>query len=151
MTGHGPNHLPFVAFADGLEAAVGRLPSEPTIGGQAAFPAIFEALAWIGAIGDRLLAEKRTIPAVHHGLYYLRNVVLHQGADVLLLIPGVAYGQGRYGAAVYGGAPQRIFPPRSSLQPPISKVGEHEYDHLIAGEDVTGIFKQAVAAARALV
>ena len=78
--------------------------------------------------------ENRSTPARLAGLYYVRNLVIHQGADVVWEITR-AYGEGAYGKGTYGGQ-LHLFPPRAQLPSGRSEVGAQEYDDTVSGEEI---------------
>ena len=137
----------------GLEQARSRF-GRCDPGTDEAFYAIFEALAWIGAIRDRLSLDGVDPPAIIDGLYYMRNVVLHQGADVLywLLISSGKLGTASLGTMKFGGGslprkPQwpavgQFTPPR----PP--RTGEKEYETMLAGKSVVATLNDATSSLR---
>jgi len=83
------SHVQTGTLIDGLASARARLVAS-TPWTDPSFHAIFELLAWAGAVRDRFRDERRDIPAVLNGLWYVRNIVLHQGADILywIMTPG---------------------------------------------------------------
>jgi hypothetical protein len=117
-----------------------------------AFRALFEALAWVGALHDRLKEDqdaqgvppkRRVFPPTLNGLYYVRNLVLHQGVDVLLQIPGIGpavLGAAVLGSAVLGGgggaAVATVFPTLQALPIGQSPVGRDEYETHVASRNV---------------
>jgi hypothetical protein len=124
--------------------------SEP--GTEESFRAIFEALAWLGAIRDRLRSDRLEVPAIIDGLYYMRNVVLHQGADVLywLLTPH-AYGTGAFGAQTFGGVrpfKDSRWPQVGTFEKPESRTGEVQYEALLAGASVATTLEEAMTGLR---
>src|SRR5690242_18042631 len=64
------------ALLEGFRAAVDRWESEPDKAGDHGFRALFEALAWAGAVQDRLEDQKTAIPPTLNGLWCVRNRVL---------------------------------------------------------------------------
>ena len=142
-------------LALGLERARLRfVESEP--GSEDAFIAVFEVLAWFGSIRDRLKFDGLERPPVLDGLYYMRNVVIHQGADVLgwLLFfdHGSSLGAAKLGAVKLGSSVSRTkvwhWPLQGEFDPPQSRAGKTEYETLLAGEDVSRTIEDAVAAIR---
>jgi hypothetical protein len=148
------SHVATPMLVEGFAAAVERMRAIG-LAEAAGFHALFEALAWAGTIGERLKQEHKPIPATVNGLWYVRNLALHQGADVVWRI--TAYGAGAYGAGPFGGvgfgggiggATSHEFPPRSELPAPLSLRGSSDYDALIAGEHVSLVLERAVNEAR---
>jgi hypothetical protein len=141
----GQTHVPTGTLLDGLTGAVSRLrvvdPAAPE-----GFHALFEALAWAGALRDRLRQENRAIPRTLNGLYYVRNLVIHQGADVVLLIAS-AFGEGAFASAAFGG-PMHVFPARAELPTGESKKGAPDYDTDVARNEVLSVFDAAADAVR---
>ncbi len=136
----------------GFGEAGGRVRNSPDPADAQGFAAIFESLAWAGVIRDRLKKDVKSIPPIINGLWFVRNLVLHQGADVVRVIN--TYGAGTFGSATFGGAPfgggltinSYVFPPRSQLPAGRSKVGGPDYDALVAGEPIGVVFARALAA-----
>jgi hypothetical protein len=129
---------------DGLAEAVKRLraaPAPPGRGAVAGFQAIFEVVAWAGAVRDRFLQDGGVaIPQELEGLSYVRNLVLHRGASVLesiIVTPGSELGIWVLGESRLGEASvwQWRWPPRSSLPKNRGKdpPGSLEYDSHVAG------------------
>jgi hypothetical protein len=145
----GSSPVDFVVLVQGLAAATGRLkvasPQSPE-----AFHAALETLTWVGALRDRLIADNRDVPPVLEGLYYARNVVVHQGADVLewMVIHGTELGQWVLGQGELGrkSAQYWTWPLRSKMPPPRSLSGAGEYDGLVAGEEVASVMDTALRA-----
>jgi hypothetical protein len=50
---------------------------------EAALHALFEAVAWAGALRERLGRERRTVYVELEGLRFVRDLALHEGADAL--------------------------------------------------------------------
>lgn len=139
--------LPTGVLVDGMGVAVGRVKAADWSTSEG-YHAVFEALAWVGAVRDRFTDEDRSIPPVLLGLYYLRNLVLHDGADVLLLIPGVGFGEGPFGMGPFGGSPPaRVFPPRAELPPPkwTHPTGLSEYDEHVVGGNLVDVLDTVLA------
>jgi len=137
---------------DGLRRAALRLGTARTTSTPEAFYALFESLAWAGAVCDRLRDEKQPLPPTLGGLWYVRNLVLHQGADVLLRITGV-YGSAIVGGGVLGekmlgsaGRPETRsrFPPIDDLPPGRSKAGRLEYMSHVQELEANTVFARAI-------
>jgi hypothetical protein len=132
-------HVEFETLLKGFNGARSRF-SASRAGSDECFQAIFEALAWVGAMRDRLREEQKPPPPALDGLYYVRNLVLHQGADVLewfLIPPGVLGGSVLGGSVIGGGGSQAIWwPDRSEMPAPRSPAGRDEYDAHVAGNQV---------------
>jgi hypothetical protein len=106
-------------------------------GSDEKFHALFEVLAWVGAIRDRLHKDKQPIPPVINGMYYARNVVLHQGADVLewIFVPPAVLGQFVVGFSRLkeDGQQGTWWPERDMMPKPQSPTGTAEYEAHLAG------------------
>ena len=76
------SHLDTGMLIAGFESAVARA----TGGIGSSFEAVFESLAWAGAIRDRLAQTQQLIPPVVNGLWFVRNLAIHQGADVVAIV-----------------------------------------------------------------
>jgi hypothetical protein len=104
-----------------------------------AFIALFEVVAWTGSISERLRSEKGQVPGVIQGLYYVRNAVVHNGAETLMqsTFPR-PYGAGPYGGGAYGTGEltEWAWKPRNAFPPPKSKAGASEYEKLLDGKAV---------------
>ena len=105
----------------------------------AAFHALFEVVAWGGGIRDRLEGQPR--PQRLDGLYYVRNVVLHQGADILIrtIASTAPIGAAALGSTALGGGGARKgwkWPPRDEFPRPRTRTGDNEYDETLARQDV---------------
>jgi hypothetical protein len=75
----------FEAASQRFDAACGRPDAE------AALHAVFEAVAWAGALRDRFRKEGRDVYPELKAFWFVRGVVLHSGADALdwlVAIPG---------------------------------------------------------------
>ena len=142
-------HAELSVLLKGLSAASSRFASAP-LEGVERFHAIFEILAWVGLIRDRLRQDSRPSPPVLDGLYYVRNLVLHQGADVLewVLFPGAELGMLVLGESSLGSISRHasVWPPRNQMPAPRSSSGAAEYDMHIAGREVTVVLEQVAAA-----
>src|SRR5438132_1451198 len=82
------SRVPLRILVEGFEAARARFSVAAGSGdADRAFIALFDVVAWAGANGDWLLkrskAKGRTNPPVLRGLWFVRNRVLHYGADAL--------------------------------------------------------------------
>lgn len=107
-----------------------------------AFRALFETVAWVGAIRDRLIGEKLTPSPEIDGVYFVRNLVIHCGAEALEHSIAIAFGSATYGAASFGGGVDYgwRWRNRADLPPYKSKKGLSEYDTKIAGNRPTDTF-----------
>jgi hypothetical protein len=111
-----------------------------------AFHAIFETLAWAGVLRDRVSSEGKQSPPRLDGLWFVRNLVLHQGADVLewVFIPGaelgtLVLGVSQFGAGTHAGW---WWQSRSELPAGRSEAGAAEYDAQLAGREVVEALRQ---------
>jgi hypothetical protein len=132
--------VPLSTLVRGFEDARGRFSvTERAATGDEAFIALFEVVAWIGSIGERLRNEEAPVPGVIQGLYYVRNAVVHNGAETLMqsTFPR-PFGAGPFGAGVFGAGElaEWAWKPRNAFPPPISKAGATEYDSLLNGKAV---------------
>jgi hypothetical protein len=134
--------VPTSALVDGFKAAHERFKASMP-GADEAFRAIFEVLAWAGAIRDRLRDDAITSPPIIDGLWYMRNVILHQGADVL---PWLYEPAGMVGTMKLGVSDPPLkswqWPYRGDFDPPISTVGQSEYVSTLEGEDAISTLEQ---------
>jgi hypothetical protein len=151
----GAPRVPDATLVAGFRDAVARV--EASGSGEEGFRAMFEALAWAGAVRDRLRSSGSPIPALT-GLWYVRNLVLHAGAEVVWAV--TAYGAATYGSATYGGVgfafgtagvsrSGTMFPPRSTLRPEESRrnFGGSEYDEHVATRPVMEVLERALSEA----
>jgi len=120
----------------GFEGAHARILAArfPEPRNDATFHALLEILAWVGAIRDRCKDEGLPKPDVLEGLYYPRNVVIHQGADVLAWAIGGGVG-GPLGSYALGAVPMRAalhWPLRDDMPRPRQKTGGAQYDVNVA-------------------
>jgi hypothetical protein len=136
-------HVEFSVLVDGFTSAQGRFAAAALAHNQDdSFHALFEMLAWVGAIRDRFKEEGTPIPPVLDGLYYVRNLVIHQGADVvewIFSLTSAAIGASPIGAAPLGGgaaASSQAWPAREKLPRPRSMTGAEAYEKLVAGHEV---------------
>jgi hypothetical protein len=143
-------HATTAVLIDGLSASVERAKTRDFASSEG-FQSMFEVLAWAGAVRDRFKDDGTQIPSVLNGLWYVRNLAVHQGADVVWVI--ATYGSGTFGGSVFGGvdfgggvggASAHVFPQRSGLPAGKSTLGAIEYDKLIAGQPVTQVLERAV-------
>jgi hypothetical protein len=111
-------------------------------------------LGWRNPRLVRVPRKAKTPPPSVQALYYVRNRVLHEGADALsestVFVPGT-YGSGPYGVGPYGGA--YVTPAwrwRLSHELPrgrrSSKTGKAEYQSWLAGNIVAETLEAASAA-----
>lgn len=146
-------HVDLSVLVEGLRTSHNRFTSA-AIEGTGRFHAIFEALAWVGSIRDRLKDEGRAVPPVVDGLYYVRNLVLHQGVDVLewALFPGAELGMLVLGESALGGMSRHawVWPPRTQMPTPRSLTGATEYDSLVAGREAAVVLEQLASAVATL-
>lgn len=75
--------VPLSLLATGFNQARWRLGDSSPQDADAGFRAPFEVLAWAGALNDRLKDRADLAPELR-GLWFVRNLVLHAGADVVL-------------------------------------------------------------------
>jgi hypothetical protein len=145
------DHVATPILVDGFEAAYDRFRSS-VAGTAEAFHALVEVLAWAG-LGDRLGEDR---PPLLQGLYYMRNVVLHQGVDVLhwIFIPVGMLGSMKMGPT---SPPHQSWswPLAGEFEPPRSRgekppAGEEEYESLLAGKDAVTTLRQTCSALRNL-
>ena len=104
------------------------------------FVALFDVVAWAGAICDWYghPSRKRKIPELE-GFWFVRNRVLHDGAEAFLHSTGI--GLGRFGRGPFGvGEGTWTWRRRARLtKPPPGKGtrGRHEYDQHLAEKTVS--------------
>jgi hypothetical protein len=141
-----PTQFPLKTLAAGFNKALERLESatQPP-DSEASFHALFEALAWAGSIYDQIKG-RHDIPPELKGSWFVRNLVLHRGADVVLLtivVPGAEPGLLVPGRSALGTTTQWgwKWPPRQQLPEPKSRRGSAEYDSHMAGELAADTFK----------
>lgn len=100
-----------------------------------AFQALFETVAWVGSLKDRLTQEKSPTSPELLGVYFVRNLVIHAGADALYRSALIAtFGGAMFGAVPFGGGIDLgwKWSARTELPPHQSKTGLTEYDvHLV--------------------
>jgi hypothetical protein len=110
---------------------------------EEAFRALFETVAWVGAIRDRLIGENQPRSPEIDGVYFVRNLVIHRGADALHRSIAIAvFGAAPFGALPFGGGADYgwRWRNRDDLPPHKSKTGLSEYDAEIAGNRPTDTF-----------
>ncbi len=140
-------------LVDGFDAARLRfLGSEP--GTPASFHAALETVAWAGVLRDRFNAEKRSVPPLLNGLWYVRNVALHRGVDALdwlIIFPGTFPGKDTYpGPSVFPGDRfiEWTWRFREELEPKATRrPGQDalDYDTHVAGRSVRDVFDDLIA------
>lgn len=135
--------VPFSVLVAGLKGAAERF-EEVQRPSDDAFRALFEVLAWVGVLRERFRLDGKPIPAYLNGLYYARNVVLHQGVAVLEWVGG-AYGEGAYGEGPYGGAAEPSWPLSSEMLAPRWDTGLRDYDDLIAGHEARLVLRNLLS------
>ena len=127
----------------GLTFALERLvPPRRLEDALAGFFALFETVAWAGGLSDRLRDERRAPPPGLEGMWYVRNIVLHQGADVLTSViveHGTTLDDWVLGQGILGVPTRRewAWPPRDELPSPRSLRGADDYDEHLAGREVS--------------
>jgi hypothetical protein len=89
-------------------------------------------------------------PGLLDGLYYVRNIVIHQGVDVIerVVTGGGAFASSAFATSAFGGPPVPIapvWPPRSAMPVPRSSVGITAYDADVEGEVVTDVLAKLAA------
>jgi hypothetical protein len=142
--------VPLTVLVDGFNKACGRFDAASSDVDQ--FHALVEALTWVGAIRDRLQGSGQAVPPVLEGLYYVRNIVLHQGVDVIerVVTGGGAFAASAFDTAAFGGSSvvrsAPIWPPRTAMPAPRSKAGLAEYDAVVEGEAVSDVLSKLAAA-----
>jgi hypothetical protein len=139
-------HFPLKTLAAGFnKAREGLETATRPIDSEASFHSLFEALAWAGALYDRLKGRHDVSPELK-GLWFVRNLVLHRGADVVFLtmvVPGSEPGLLVLGKSALGTVTQWgwQWPPRQLLPKPDSPRGATEYDSHVAGRIVADTLK----------
>jgi hypothetical protein len=140
------------ALIGGAEAALDRWDNAD--GDQAPYQALFEALAWLGAIQDRLKEQGVALPPTLLGLYYLRNRVIHYGADVLYFaVISDELVEGRRVLTVHHseadtGRLEHRFPGRDALPYGRSNTGSGEYERHVAYQPAQKVLARALDEAR---
>jgi hypothetical protein len=133
-------HVPDQWLGDGFEAARARFGvagAEPSL----AFAALFEAVAWAGTINERLRPIGRSTPELQ-GLWFIRNRVIHGGADALrwvMVSPGAMLGAAAFGSVSFGQGPTFgwCWAKTPELPPRESQVGAEEYETHLATRNVS--------------
>lgn len=138
MTSGSHIQVPLSTLVRGFEKASSRFTTtERAADADEAFIALFEVVAWAGSIGERLRKEKGDVHGVVQGLYYVRNTVIHNGAETLAqsTFPR-PFGSGPFGAGAFGTGEvtEWAWKPRNAFRAPRSPAGEAEYDSLACWE-----------------
>jgi hypothetical protein len=131
-------------LASGFELAWGRFEdacAKPDPAG--AMHALFESVAWAGALRDRFIRDKRDVYIELQALLFVRNLAMHEGADVLdwvVAVPGAELGmlvldESRLDLRPAWRGAWRSLP---DLPKPKRKErrGEAEYERYLVGRDV---------------
>jgi hypothetical protein len=136
-------HFPLKTLVAGFEKARERLEAATRAADdESSFHSLFEAVAWVGVIYEhRRVMGRHDIPPELRGLWFVRNLVIHQGADVVLwtmAVPGSEPGRLVPGKSALGSVTQWgwQWPPRTLLPEPESLRGSGEYDSHVAGRIV---------------
>jgi hypothetical protein len=138
--------MPTSMLASGFEAAWIRFAEAcKAPSPEDALHSLFEVVAWAGALRDRFKKEGRDIYPELEGLWLVRNVTLHMGADALewaVFVPGAELGNlvldvSRLDTQTVWRADWRALSklPRGR-NPKHAREGEPEYDKHLAGQDV---------------
>jgi hypothetical protein len=141
MTQQSRSRVPLRTLIVGFEESRRRF---DTITGGASsdevFVALFDVVAWAGAICDWYShpSRKRKVPELE-GFWFVRNRILHDGAEAFLHTTG--FGLGRFGHGPFGvGEGTWTWKRRARLtKPPKGKGtrGRDEYDVHLAGKTVS--------------
>jgi hypothetical protein len=135
---------------EGFESARARF-DESAPGSAHEFHAIFEVLAWPGAIKDRFDAEKKHVPDVLAGLWLVRNQALHRGAEIAAwtMAPGSIMRAAHTSQVILPpGKRSLTWPARSAFMARSNARGAAEYDARIAGRGITEVFNDVRSALR---
>jgi hypothetical protein len=109
---------------------------------DAAFIALFEVVARAGALRDwwNVPGRGKAVSGID-GMWFVRNRVLHFGADALsqvtVFVSG--FGQGPFGQGPFGGSyttPSWMWKPSHQFPRARSNIGRAEYDSMLAGKSV---------------
>jgi hypothetical protein len=154
--------VPLRTLVDGFDNA--RLRFETVAGGadaDAKFIALFEVVAWGGALYDwfkkreKRSKTKRGIPPDALALWFVRNRVLHYGAEALFQMTTLR----PQPLVVLANSGSRLFGPTVVWSPPTwrpsrrmpkgtGNVGKKEYDSLFANKPITETLAHVAATLR---
>jgi hypothetical protein len=114
-----------------------------------AFRALFECVAWAGTINERLRERGNSSPELQ-GLWFVRNRVIHGGADALrsvMVSGGAMLGAAVLGSFALGEAPTYgwQWQPSSMLPTGRSQAGVEDYEKHPQGRDVAATLKAVSA------
>ena len=136
-------HFPLKTLVAGFEKARERLEAATRAADdESSFHSLFEAVAWAGVIYEhKPIKGRHDVPPELRGLWFVRNLVIHRGADVVLwtmAVPGSEPGLLVPGKSALGTVTQWgwQWPPRALLPQPDSDKGSGEYDSHLAGRIV---------------
>jgi hypothetical protein len=160
MTPPRSSRVTFGTLVDGFEQARGKFnnaANQNELDEKAVFFALFEVVAWAGATGDWLLKSQRRRnkarpnPPTIQGLWYVRNRVLHYGAQAVyhgvMVMPG-AFGSAGFGRMGFGGAHvvrTLTWRPRTALPKGVGVAGKQEYEAHLAKQPVSNTLAVASA------
>lgn len=123
---------------------------------EAALHAVFEAVAWAGALRDRFRREGRKVYPELDALCYVRNLALHLGADALdwaVEVPGAELGtlvldESRLDSQTAWRAAWRSVArlPKSARN---QRAGEAEYEQHLLGREIGDTLKAVTEQLRA--
>jgi hypothetical protein len=127
----------------GFEAARARfLAAASDVDAEHGFHALFEVVAWGGAVLDRReKVEKKPLCPELQGLWYVRNLIIHRGTDARtwsVILPAIGWGDA-WGEA-WGGRPEErgwTWPERRYMPPHQSDKGLQQYETHLAGKVIT--------------
>jgi len=162
------NRVPLRTLVAGFEVARERFDTAATRSdADVTFAALFEVVAWAGAVADWYRKRSRTkrVPDDLKGLWYVRNRVLHDGAEAILqttiLMPPFTMRRStlRGGSVLRGPAVVLSEPTwRPSRRLPrgtkkivkgkvkyVSTVGKKEYDRLFADQPIAATLQRVSA------
>jgi hypothetical protein len=142
-----PLAVDFPMLVAGFREACARFyTAQIELGHEQGFHALFECVAWAGAVADRLRDGGEHLPDELAGLWFIRNLVLHRGVDAISRsVESSTYGEGTYGEGTYGGGSREVWRwvARTELPKPKSKKGLVQYDAKLAGRSVSATLKEA--------
>jgi hypothetical protein len=139
-------------LASGFEAASLRFDAAcARPDAEAALHALFEAVAWAGALRDRFCKEGREVYPELKAFWFVRGVVLHSGTDALdwlVAIPGA-----ELGTLVLGVSKLDSHTVWSGVWRPVEKrsreEGEAEYGEHLKGKNVASTLRMLLERLRA--